>query len=72
MNRLNGKIAIITGASKGLGEADARLFIEEGAKVILTDIDNEAGQALAEELGENAEFVYQDVRDEQGWIQCVQ
>ncbi len=71
MNRLNGKIAIITGASKGLGEADARLFIEEGAKVILTDIDNEAGQALAEELGENAEFVYQDVRDEQGWISLI-
>lgn len=67
MNRLDGKIAIITGASKGLGEADSRLFIKEGAKLIMTDIDKEAGEALARELGDNAEFIYQDVRDEQGW-----
>ena len=71
MNRLDGKIAIITGASKGLGEADSRLFIEEGARLILTDIDKEAGEALAKELGENAEFIYQDVRDEQGWITLI-
>lgn len=67
MNRLDGKISIITGASKGLGEANSRLFIGEGAKVILTDIDKEAGEALAAELGDNAEFIYQDVREEQGW-----
>lgn len=71
MNRLDGKIAIITGASKGLGEADSRLFIEEGAKLILTDIDKEAGEALAAELGENAEFIYQDVCDEQGWKNLI-
>lgn len=71
MNRLDGKIAIITGASKGLGEADSRLFIKEGAKLILTDIDKEIGEALAAELGENAEFIYQDVRDEQGWISLI-
>ena len=71
MNRLDGKIAIVTGASKGLGEADSRLFIEEGAKLILTDIDKEAGEALAAELGENAEFIYQDVRDEQGWVNLI-
>ena len=71
MNRLDGKIAIITGASKGLGEADSRLFIKEGAKVIMTDIDKEAGLALAEELGDNAEFIYQDVRDEQEWKNLI-
>ena len=71
MNRLNGKIAIITGASKGLGEANSRLFIDEGAKVIMTDIDKQAGQALASELGDNAEFIYQDVCDEQGWINLI-
>ena len=71
MNRLDGKIAIITGASKGLGEANSRLFIDEGAKVIMTDIDKQAGQALASELGHNAEFIYQDVCDEQGWINLI-
>lgn len=67
MNRLDGKIAIITGASKGLGEANSRLFIKEGAKLIMTDIDTQTGEALAKELGDKAEFIYQDVRDEQGW-----
>ncbi len=67
MNRLKDKIAIITGASKGLGEANTRLFVAEGAKVVITDIDTKAGQALAHELGENVTFLYQDVRDEQGW-----
>lgn len=71
MNRLDGKIAIITGASKGLGEADSRLFIKEGAKVIMTDIDKEAGLTLAEELGDHAEFIYQDVRDEQEWKNLI-
>ena len=64
MNRLEGKVAIITGGSKGLGEADARLFIAEGATVIITDIDDEAGQKVATELGPNAEYQHHDVRDE--------
>lgn len=71
MNRLENKVAIITGASKGLGEANSRLFIAEGAKVIMTDIDQEAGEVLAEELGENAEFIYQDVRDEDQWVALI-
>jgi len=72
MTRLKNKIAIITGAAKGLGEADSRLFIAQGAKVILTDVDEEAGKVLAAELGENAEFVYQDVRDQEGWQSLIQ
>lgn len=71
MNRLENKVAIITGASKGLGEANARLFIDEGAKVILTDIDTDAGEKLAKHLGENAEFIYQDVRDEDSWKSLI-
>lgn len=67
MNRLENKIALITGASKGLGEANTRLFIAEGAKVIMTDIDQDTGEELAQELGENAEFIYQDVRNEEDW-----
>jgi 3(or 17)beta-hydroxysteroid dehydrogenase len=65
--RLAGKIAIITGASKGLGEADARVFVREGARVILTDVDRENGEKLAAELGEMAEFHYHDVRHEAEW-----
>lgn len=71
MNRLEGKVAIITGASKGLGEADARLFVKEGATVIMTDIDVEAGEKLAKELGDQAEFYHHDVRDEDTWIKLI-
>lgn len=69
--RLAGKIAIITGAAKGLGEADARLFVQEGAQVILTDVDQEAGARLARDIGAGAEFRVLDVRDESGWEAMV-
>lgn len=65
--RLEGKIAIITGAAKGLGEADARMFVREGARVILTDVDRSNGEKLAAELGEMAEFQYHDVRYDAEW-----
>jgi len=71
MNRLDGKIAIITGGSKGLGEADARLFIAEGATVILTDIDDAAGEKIAAELGPKAEYQHHDVRNEERWIELI-
>ena len=61
MARLEGKVAIITGAAQGMGASHARKFIEEGAKVVLTDLNEEKGQALATELGENALFVKQNV-----------
>lgn len=67
MKRLDGKVAIITGASKGLGEADARIFAREGATVWLTDIDESAGKKIADDIGDAARFVQQDVRDEDGW-----
>jgi 3(or 17)beta-hydroxysteroid dehydrogenase len=71
MDRLLNKIAIITGAAKGLGEADARAFIREGAKVVLVDVDAELGIELARELGADASFVRLDVRDEIGWKRLV-
>ena len=69
--RLEGKIAIITGAAKGLGEADARMFVREGARVILTDVDRANGEQLAAELGDMAEFQYLDVRHDAEWKALV-
>ena len=66
-NRLQGKIAIITGAAQGMGAEHARVFIAEGARVVLTDLQEQAGQALAAELGPNALFVRHDVSKAQDW-----
>ena len=71
MARLKGKIAIITGASQGMGTAHARAFVAEGAKVILTDLNADAGEALARELGDAAIFVTHDVGDAAGWARVV-
>lgn len=72
MNRLENKIAIVTGASQGMGAAHARLMVAEGAKVILTDVNADAGQALSKELGENAIFVRQDVTRSDDWTRVMQ
>lgn len=72
MSKLNKKIAIITGGASGMGESHARLFVEEGAKVVITDIDQEKGTALANELGENTLFIQHDVSDEDGWKKVVE
>ena len=71
MGRLAGKIAIITGAAQGMGEAHARAFVAEGAKVLLTDINADGVQMLAGELGENAVAIAHDVADPQGWNDVV-
>ncbi|MEY2790506.1 MAG: 3-alpha-(or 20-beta)-hydroxysteroid dehydrogenase, partial [Pseudomonadota bacterium] len=72
MGRLNGKIAIITGASQGMGRAHARAFVAEGAKVLLTDVNEKEGQALAKELGSTAVFVKQDVASAADWKKVVE
>lgn len=72
MGRLAGKVAIITGGSKGLGEADARLFAAEGAQVVITDIDQDAGEALASDIGPSARFIQHDVSKETEWIALIE
>ena len=72
MSRLRGKVAVITGASQGMGAAHARMFVEQGAKVILTDVSVNAGQQLAKELGVNALFVEQDVAKRADWQRVVE
>lgn len=71
MGRLQGKVAIITGAAQGMGAAHARRFLAEGAAVTITDIDAERGAALARELGERAAFYRLDVADEENWAAVV-
>lgn len=69
--RLEGKVAIVTGASQGMGEAHARLFVREGARVVMTDVNEARGEELAEEFGENALFVSHDVRRKDEWKKVV-
>lgn len=71
MGRLDGKTAIITGASQGMGAAHARVFVREGARIILTDVNAAAGEALAAALGPNAMFVHHDVRSDDDWRRVV-
>lgn len=66
--RIEGKVALVTGAASGLGDAIARRFAAEGAAVVLADIDAENGKALAAEMGGGASFVVLDVTKEDQWI----
>ena len=72
MARLAGKVALITGGSRGMGAASARQFVAEGAKVVLGDILDEDGKALADELGEEARYVHLDVTNEDDWVAAVE
>jgi 3alpha(or 20beta)-hydroxysteroid dehydrogenase len=71
MGRLDGRVAIITGAARGQGEAEARLFVQEGAKVVVTDVLEEEGRAVAADLGDSAVFVPNDVTSEDDWQHAV-
>lgn len=64
MGRLDGKVAAITGAASGFGAAAARLFVKEGARVVLGDIQDDKGKAIAAELGSSAVFVHCNVTSE--------
>ncbi len=63
MTRLQGKVALITGGAGGLGSATARRFVEEGCQVAIADIDDDAGEAVARELGDDCAFVHNDHLD---------
>lgn len=65
MALLDGKVGIITGAASGIGAATARVLAREGARLVLTDLDDIAGAALAEEVG--GVYLHHDVTEEDGW-----
>ena len=71
MARLDGKVALITGAARGQGEAEARRFVAEGARVVLGDVLDEEGRRVAESLGERAVWMRHDVSSEASWAAFV-
>jgi 3(or 17)beta-hydroxysteroid dehydrogenase len=75
MGRVEGKVALVTGGSVGLGRADAIALAREGAKVVVTDVNEAEGRKVVEEINAShtgrALFLAQDVRDEAGWQSVV-
>lgn len=71
MGRVNQKVVLVTGAARGMGAAHARLLVSEGAQVVVTDILDEEGEALASELGNAAIYVHQDVSEPKSWATVI-
>ena len=71
MGRVAGKVCIVTGAASGMGKADAIMLAAEGANVVLTDLNEKDGQAVAEQIGEKAIFIKHDVSSEADWQHVV-
>ena len=69
--RLDGKVAVVTGGARGQGEAEARLFASAGARVVVTDVLDDLGEAVVKEIGDAARFVHHDVREESSWKEVV-
>src|SRR5436190_17055787 len=71
MGRLDGKTALISGGARGMGAAEARLFVAEGASVVIGDVLDTEGEALTKELGDQCAYVHHDVTSEEQWATAV-
>jgi 3alpha(or 20beta)-hydroxysteroid dehydrogenase len=72
MGRVDGKVALVSGGSRGIGAASVRMLVAEGAKVVIGDLLDDEGKALAEELGEAVRYVHLDVTVEEDWRAAVE
>ncbi|MBF6467121.1 glucose 1-dehydrogenase [Nocardia beijingensis] len=71
MGRLTGKVALISGGARGMGAAHARALVAEDARVVLGDVLDDEGAAVAAELGDNAAYAHLDVREPEDWRKAV-
>ncbi|MDT5011112.1 MAG: 3alpha(or 20beta)-hydroxysteroid dehydrogenase [Mycobacterium sp.] len=71
MGRVDGKVALISGGARGMGESHARMLVAEGAKVVLGDILDDEGKALADDIGDAARYVHLDVTQPDQWDAAV-
>ena len=67
MKRVEGKVVIVTGGASGIGKQDALLLASEGARVVITDLNEDGGRSLAREIGDAAMFVRHDISSEDNW-----
>ncbi len=72
MGRVDGKVALISGGARNIGGASARMLVAEGAKVVIGDLLDDEGTALAEELGDSARYVHLDVTSDDDWRRAVE
>lgn len=72
MNRVDGKVTLITGGGSGIGAATARVFVDAGAQVILTDVNTDNGRKVAAELGNRARYLPQDVTQPESWQRVIE
>ncbi|MZD05286.1 glucose 1-dehydrogenase [Streptomyces sp. SID5785] len=72
MGKLDGRVVLITGAARGQGEQEARLFASEGARVVVADVLDDRGEAVAKDIGSGAVYVHLDVSKEEEWQAAVE
>ncbi len=72
MGRVDGKVVLISGGARNIGGASARMLVAEGAKVVIGDLLDDEGEALAKELGEAARYVHLDVTSDDDWRKAVE
>ena len=71
MGKLNGRVALVTGGARGQGACEARLFADEGARVVVADVLDDPGREVAAQLGDQGRFVHLDVTSQAGWAEAV-
>lgn len=71
MGRVQDKVVLVSGGARGMGAEFARALVSEGAKVVIGDVLDSEGKALAKELGDNARYIHLDVTDRKAWKKAV-